>query len=120
MKRLSIVLAILLLSSCFAFRPLRYNVVPHKTENAIEIISDPVGARIEINDDYIGDTPLFVEIKAPVNIEGEVNTDLYIRAIPKQAGYTQSKDLKWGRLPKRIFFDMHLHPVGESIKIDIE
>jgi hypothetical protein len=76
----------------------------------VEILSEPAGARIEVNDNYVGDTPLTITVA----------TNLYlptvIRALPIYAGqWTQTKVFGYGlftpsEVPSRIFFDMRLEP----------
>ena len=82
----------------------------------VQIISDPPGARIEVNDDYVGDTPL--EIKVAQHNGNFVN-DTTIRAIPIQQGeYVQSKYFSGtflpAAIPSRILFDMGLQPVAPA------
>lgn len=81
---------------------------------AVEIISEPPGARIEINNDYIGDAPLTVNI--PQNSNGEFTRNTTIAAMPIRSGnYVQMKrfyvygSMPSDPIPKRIFFDMRLH-----------
>lgn len=86
-----------------------------------EIISDPPGARIEINGDYIGETPLETRIR---NHPGDkvVMGKVTIRALPTKAGhYVQSMILQGPQfmfdphrdvVPKKIFFDMSLSGDG--------
>ena len=50
-----------------AYRPVpsvpSASAVPAQSAKAkVEIISDPAGARIEVNDNYVGDAPITVEI----------------------------------------------------------
>jgi len=89
---------------------------PAPTTKMVQIISDPPGARIEVNDDYVGDTPL--EIKVAQHNGNFVN-DTTIRAIPIQQGeYVQSKYFSGtflpAAIPSRILFDMGLQPVAPA------
>jgi hypothetical protein len=97
-----------------AERPAR----PMSTEPAIkttEIISDPPGARIEVNNDYIGDAPITVTIKQAY---GRFSNTTVIRALPPagSGNYVQEKFFS-GRgggiagepIPSRIIFEMGLH-----------
>ena len=82
-------------------------------EVAMEILSDPSGARIEVNDEYAGTTPCTVKI--PANIKGEFTRRTIIRATPVADGqYPQTKifsggneDMENDLVPKRILFNMN-------------
>jgi hypothetical protein len=89
---------------------------PLPLSKSVEIISEPAGARIEIDDDYIGDAPLVVGIP---QTDGYFKKQTVIRAIPTEAGdYVQTKlfqgtgaDASYGsKIPSRILFDMRLGP----------
>jgi hypothetical protein len=99
----------------------------------VEIISDPAGARIEINDNYVGDTPITVEL---AQNDGQFTQFTVIRALPNEAGdYVQSKYFlfqpatdygsgyrtaaKGDQIPSRILFDMHLGPVTPSVDVNV-
>jgi hypothetical protein len=91
---------------------------------SVEIISEPAGARIEI-DDYIGNAPLSVGIP---QTDGYFKKQTVIRAIPTEPGdYVQTK-LFWGtgadgsygsKIPSRILFDMHLGPATPSVDVNL-
>ena len=102
------------------------------TDRKIEILSEPAGARIEVNDDYVGDTPTTISV--PCTPDGRFTENTVIRATPTRPGdYTQTKFFSGGygygyrnlyrnlnsSIPKRIFFDMRLGPVPESIDINL-
>jgi PEGA domain len=101
-------------------KPMRYE--PKKTQ----IISEPPGERIEINDNYVGDAPITVELAQRGDYFDE---DTVIRAIPTEGGdYPQTKRFltsdPWyhpgsagDKIPSRIFFNMHLVP-GSSISLN--
>src|SRR5438552_14055673 len=55
----------------------------------IQILSEPPGARIEVNDDYIGEAPCSAQVRC--NSEGRFFETTHIRALPAGNGYTQSK-----------------------------
>ena len=86
---------------------------PKKTQ----IISEPPGARIEINGSYVGDAPITVEL---AQRGGYFDEDTVVRAIPSEGGdYPQTKRFltsdPWyhpgfagDKIPARIFFNMHL------------
>jgi hypothetical protein len=77
----------------------------------VQIISDPPGARIEINGNYIGDA------LDPDN-PGHFYCYTVIRAYPKGNGYVQTMEgLNCG---DRIFFDTNLHYVRPQIPIQIQ
>jgi PEGA domain len=73
----------------------------------IQIISDPPGARIEINDDYVGDAPISITVPT---LNGNFAKGTTIRAIPSlQGNYLQAKFFDPGMaVPSRILFDMGL------------
>ena len=94
----------------------------------IEIVSEPPGARIEVNDDFIGATPCEAQVKC--DDRGRFYDLTTIRALPVQDGFTQAKMFigSGGRkgaysvgdtVPNRIFFDMRLRPVGDEINVNI-
>ena len=81
----------------------------------VQIVSQPVGAKIEINGQYVGDAPLTVDIEA--SNEGRFWRDTVIRAYPKDTGYTQVQVFNgkshWAisdMVPPRIFFDTRNEP----------
>jgi hypothetical protein len=99
----------------------------------VEILSEPAGARIEVNDDYVGDAPITVEI--PQN-SGYFTQETVIRALPTEAGdYVQSKhfhftlavsygygygtEAKVDKIPSRIFFNMHLGPATPAVDVNV-
>ena len=97
-----------------------------KHTKQLQIISDPPGARIEINEDYIGDAPLTVTI--PCDEDGQFKQPTTIRALPTQPGhYVQRKDFPGGglvswsgdRVPSRVFFDTRLGPVSPDINVNV-
>jgi hypothetical protein len=74
------------------------------------IVSEPAGAKIEINGQYIGDAPTTVEVET--STDGRFWKDTIIRAYPKDTGYTQIRAFngksRWAIcdvVPPRIFFD---------------
>ena len=96
--RIFLIAVPVLLCGCFA----RW----YNTPETIEIVSEPSGARIEINDDYLGEAPLTTHF-ARGGYHGNANP-LKINAMPVRPGdCMQSKlipeDVK---APRRILFDM--------------
>jgi hypothetical protein len=75
----------------------------------IQIISDPPSARIEVNDDYVGDAPISITVPT---LNGDFAKGTTIRAIPSlQGNYLQAKFFDPGMsVPSRILFDMGLVP----------
>lgn len=93
--------ALLLLSGC-------------GVQKDVEIITEPPGARIEVNNDYVGDSPLTVTITR--------DTHTTITAIPIHPGhYVQSKFLPLQqRTPKRIFFDMAIGRIRPTYRSELD
>ncbi len=82
----------------------------------VEFVSDPPGAKIEINNNYIGETPI------KQRWLGTYSDDDYwtVTAYPTQASqYTQTKILRMNNLPKRVYFNMYLGPVTPSVNVNI-
>jgi hypothetical protein len=83
----------------------------------VQILSEPAGARIEVNGDYIGDAPMTATI--PCSRDGRFMETTTVRALPTEPGnYVQRKFFSGGYsssnlnnlVPSRIFFDMRLGP----------
>lgn len=77
------------------------------------IISDPAGARIEINNDYIGMTPIKTKIQRVCTSDRYFSGDsIDINAIPSKPGQcVQRKRITTlQRTPKNIYFNMNLCP----------
>jgi hypothetical protein len=96
---------------------------PPPVYKTVQIISEPPGARIEINGNYIGDAPLFTTIRKDSRYQRFYSSTV-IRAYPKGDGYVQTKNFAPGTLegfylPDRIFFDTNLHPVYPKLPIEI-
>ena len=94
----------------------------------VEIESEPSGAMIEINDDYIGKTPLSVEIKGWESTRTFVRDHKIVAHPVFKGGYIQQKffsdwyepDLRHGdTIPKKIYFNMHLVPGSDKLDINI-
>jgi hypothetical protein len=78
------------------------------------IVSQPPGARIEINGQYVGDTPTTVEVETS---DGRFWRDTIVKAYPADKGYTQilafNGKSRWAIsdvVPPRIFFDTRSAP----------
>jgi hypothetical protein len=81
----------------------------------IQIVSQPVGARIEVNGQYAGDAPLSIDVDA--STDGRFWRDTIIKAYPKDTGYTQIKAFngksRWtisDMVPPKLFFDTRADP----------
>jgi hypothetical protein len=97
---------------------------PRKTQ----IISEPPGARIEVNGNYVGDAPVTVELPQRGDY---IDEDTVVRAVPNGGGdYTQTKRFltsdPWyhpgfagDKIPSRIFFNMHLAPATPTIGANV-
>jgi len=81
---------------------------PSPTTKALQILSHPPGAKIEINESYVGETPITVQIS--LWQAGGFAKATTIRAIPVIGGqYVQSKFFPAkAEVPDRIFFEMNL------------
>lgn len=84
----------------------------------VEVLSDPAGARIEVNDEYVGDAPL--DVKVPES-GGNFTKLTVIRAIAVRGGdYVQTKIfLDGASVPSRILFDMDLGPATPAVDVNI-
>jgi hypothetical protein len=90
----------------------------------VEIISEPSGARIEVNNDYVGNTPITVDIPQE---DGRFKEATWVRASPTEAGdYLQSKFFSGpnlgtpgDKIPSRILFEMHLGPATPSVDVNV-
>jgi hypothetical protein len=81
------------------------------SQKKVLIVSEPAGARIEINEDYVGDAP--IEVKIETNLNGSFARGATIKATPLGAGYVQPKYFDPGMpVPSRLFFDTRLGPVN--------
>lgn len=113
MKRSLCLLPVILLLGCKSWF---YHEVPHK----ILIESDPPGARVELNQEYIGITPLEYTLLGGHNHAFSDNATRYVfRGNPVAPGqYVQEKSFHSGEhhdiIPKRIFFDLRLAPAGRG------
>ena len=75
-----------------AYQPVSSRRVPYEPRKT-QIISEPSGARIEINDNYVGDAPITVELAQ----RGDYfDGDTVIRAIPTEGAITRRQS---GSLP---------------------
>jgi len=90
------------------------NEPPRKTYTT-KVVSEPPGARIEVNDEYRGEAPLELQWQ---NQTGYFETEVVIRAMPVLAGqqiherFFKSSD----QIPKTILFDMRLVSPGKPYR----
>ena len=92
-------------------------------QQLILILSNPSGARIEVNNQYVGNAPVVVAVAAR---DGYFTAETTIQAVPVQIGqYVQTKHFLAGKcaqhfipgstiVPKWISFEMRTFP-GEPI-----
>ena len=94
---------------------------PPKVTKTIQIISQPPGARVEVNDDYVGDAPCTVQVTSDRN--GNFAQTTIIRALPTGFGYVQNKFFLVPpynqKIPSRILFDTGLGPVAPQIDVNV-
>ncbi len=93
----------------------------------VEVESSTPGARIEVNDDYVGRTPLTLTIFGDDDgtFHNFGSKDYIIRAFPVATNqFIQTKVFRTGgwfseedRIPKRIFFDLDQPAGGLSIDL---
>jgi hypothetical protein len=98
------------------------------TTRQVEVLSEPPGARIEVNGNYIGDTPITTTLQC--SPDGRFLEHTTIRALPTVPGdYVQSKFFYGGfsyshqlnnSIPSRVFFDMRLGPVSPDINVNVQ
>lgn len=85
---------------------------PVITEVDVEVLSEPPGARIEVDDGYIGDAPIVIRVRAT---DGRIAESFKLTALPRAGGWTQSKQFVRDKpVPKRIFFDTNLKPRADT------
>lgn len=96
-----------------------YNIFPFYSykDYEIEIISDPPGAKIEWNNEYLGEAPLEQVLTGDM---GSL-TSIMVIANPVYPGqYVQHKLFTGDKpIPKRIYFNMSLIPTGNDINVNI-
>jgi len=94
----------------------------------VEVESSTLGVRIEVNDDYVGKTPLTITIYGDKDgtFHNFGSKDFVIRAFPEGTNqFIQTKLFRTGgwfseedRVPKRIYFDME--QPSSSFSIDLK
>lgn len=106
-----------------------YHEVPYK----IRVETDPPGARIEVDQDFMGESPVTVTVMGGHNGAWSNHQRYHIiRAVParagqhvqqkifysgwEEAGYRDTKDM----IPKSIFFNMNIAPpAGKDNNVDV-
>jgi hypothetical protein len=81
----------------------------------VQIVSQPPGAQIEVNGQYVGDAPMTIEIET--STDGRFWKDTVIKAYPKETGYTQIRAFngksRWAIsdvVPSQLSFDTRVDP----------
>jgi PEGA domain len=89
--------------------------VAARARQDVLIVSEPAGAKIEINGQYVGDAPTTVQIES--SSDGRFWRDTIIKAYPKDTGYTQilafNGKSRWAisdLIPPRLVFDTRSEP----------
>jgi hypothetical protein len=82
------------------------------------VISNPPGARVEANGQYLGITPLKTQIHRYKNPQSGAWYGLAITAFPTQAGECSQKKVFPENSPMatHMYFDMKLCPYGSTTK----
>jgi len=92
----------------------------------IEIISDPPGAVIEVNQDYVGKAPCTIEVRS--SWEGTFKRlRTTIAAIPTKPGQWRQEKSFWGGssvnpdpIPHRLYFNMNLGYATPQIDVNVK
>ena len=98
-------------------------------EFQIEVISEPSGAKIEVNNNYVGTTPCTITIARRFEWQSwendyriDYNSNHEIVANPVFAGgYVQNKRISYwdNEVPKKIYFNMRLAPSDPTYNFNI-
>jgi len=126
------VFAIIFILGCDSPSPVAYKPAPNPIYT-IKIISDPPGARIEVDDDYVGDAPIEIQVEGLADITLNSGTILHladrtfahysttISAIPIHPGQSVQTKIFWGggKIPNTIFFDMNLSYAPRQYDLNI-
>jgi len=89
----------------------------------VQVESSEPGARVEVNDDYVGTTPVKVRVWGDPDgtFHNFGSSEFVIRVFPAGEGHVQTKVFRTGgwfsqedRVPGRLFFDLRQKPEGGS------
>ena len=77
-----------------------------------EILSEPPGARIIVQGDYVGDTPTVVKWEQHGIVGAQFVRVILVEALPVSEGQWRQQTLfsPYDRIPRRMFFDTRLRP----------
>ncbi len=94
----------------------------------IKIISEPSGAKIEVNNNYVGETPVTIKVDGwestrtftrttsiiahPVRVGGEVQSKVFV-------GWSEPDYTYGDKIPKIIYFNMNLVRIPEQLDLHI-
>ena len=95
-------------------RHLEKNSYHYYNEYEVEIVSDPPGAEIEWDGEYVGQTPVTYKLTGRKSFINKA----VVKAYPIESGqYMQTKVLRHP-VPKKIYFDLNLAPAkwGHAVK----
>lgn len=119
-KPIPLITVCLLAFALFGCKSWFYHEVPHE----VFIESDPPGSPIEINDEYVGKTPLTVKIMGGHNGAFSSTRPIHtIHAYPVGPGqFLQTKQFSGPRqdiIPKHLYFNLSLGPVAPATRSDV-
>jgi hypothetical protein len=120
------VFAIIFILGCDSLSPAQYayvaslNAAPNPIYT-IKIISDPPGARIEVDNDYVGDAPIEIQVEGGRERIFLCFPTTQIRAIPIYPGQSvQTKTFyQRDKIPNTILFDMNLSYAPRQYDLNI-
>ena len=101
---------------------------PNLVNFSVDIISEPSGAVIEINDNYVGKTPLTVELKGWEATRTFTRSHIIVARPMEVGGQTQVKSfIDWHEpsetygdtIPVKIYFNMNLIRIPGRYDINI-
>ena len=93
----------------------------------VEVTTSDPGSKIEVNKEYVGDSPLKIMLYGDKDGTFHSNMDYDIRAYPVKSG----QNLQWkvftggghgqreDRVPKKIYFDLNLERAPEKSEIKL-
>jgi len=83
----------------------------------VEFISDPPGAKVELDNNYVGVTPCSTSFDGRYSI----NNRRLVNAYPVQSGqYVQSKTIGLGEFyPPKMYFNMKVNPEAPAAGVNV-